>query len=174
MRKWIFFFPQVRFNTLKKIHKAITFPSGKKWTCISTFLEGEITRQTPLYSQVRNNLLIKTQIHMMFVGAHFQLIKRTQSWGCALGVLCSFLATLPQQGQPGNQTVTRGAGCASCCVLSLHIGTEHWDVATVEFPVPLGLALSRFAAHPSSSEFWTETSVISKASGCSHWSEQWV
>lgn len=38
---------------------------------ISTFLEEEIARETPLYALVRNSLLIKTKIHKLFVGAHF-------------------------------------------------------------------------------------------------------
>lgn len=38
---------------------------------ISTFIEEEIAKPTPLYSQVRNILLIKKKLYKIFVGAHF-------------------------------------------------------------------------------------------------------
>lgn len=87
----------------------------------------------------------------MFVGAHFQLIKMTLTVlgtcpGCSLQFSCHSAPSGLQE-QFGNQTATRGAVPSVVPYLCAQ-GTEHQGVSTVQFPVPVNLALSRFAAHP--------------------------
>lgn len=129
--KWIFF--QVKFNTIKNIHKAITFPSGKKWTYKYIFRRRNYQANPTVVSGVEKCGNQDTDPHHVCWSLFLAHYNNTDSLGDVSWVCFAiFLPLCPSK--DSLETKLPHVGLAVPCAVScLCTETEPRDVATVEF-----------------------------------------